>query len=173
MFNIKDSKLYSQIMESLVGFFGLSKDSATEAEIHDALTGIDPLETQIENAKLEAAKDLADVKDRLAKLEAQVNDFEKSIEAKDARIAELQTEAQTAVENTASEISALKAQHAKEIGTLAGQLSALKAGRKSEVDEGSEAHAAAIETNTRPGVMSIKSGELSALVKRASEAAKN
>jgi phage shock protein A len=173
MFNIKDSKLYSQIMESLVGFFGLSKESATEAEIHDALNGIDPLETQIENAKLEAAKDLAEVKDRLAKLEAQVSDFEKAIEAKDARIGELQTDAQTAVENTAVEVAALKERHAKEISVLAGQVSALKAGRKHETDEGSETHAAAVETNTRPGVMSIKSNELSALVKRASEAAKN
>lgn len=170
MFNIKDSKLYSQIMESLVGFFGLNKESATEGEIHDALNGIDPLEVQLQNARDQAAKDMADLKARLTELEAKFSEMETSIEAKDQRIAELQTEAQAATAENQTQITALKEQHKAEIKTLSGQIASLKAGQTQEVDNGGgDEKFETVETKSGRQVIAIKSDALAALVSRSTK----
>ena len=152
-------------MESLVGFLGLNKESATEAEVHDALNGVDPLETQLQNAREQAAKDLADMKVRLTELEAKFAEMETSIEAKDQRIAELQTEAQTAAQENQAQLSALKEQHKAEIKTLSGQIASLRAGRSDESDNGGgDEKFETVETKSGRQVIAIKSDALAALV---------
>lgn len=165
MFNIKDSKLYSQIMENLVGFFGLNKESATEAEVHDAINGVDPLETQLQSAREQAAKDLADMKVRLTELETKFAEMETSIEAKDQRIAELQTESQTAAQDNQTQLSALKEQHKTEIKTLSGQIASLRAGRSQEEDNGGgDEKFETVESKSGRQIIAIKSDALAALV---------
>lgn len=172
MFDAVKSKLFPQIMEALANFFGLGSD-ATETEIHNALDGQLPLKEQIEaakNAAIEAtAADMKDVKDRLTALEAEHESMKAENTAKDTRIAELQTQIteQETIANTAKAASeALKVQHEKEIKVLAGQVSALKAGRTVEQDLGGDEHDA-VANAPKDGVMTMKSTELQALVKKA------
>lgn len=157
-------------MESLVGFFGLNKESATEAEVHDALSGVDPLEVQLQNARDQAAKDMADLKARLTELETKFSEMETSIEAKDQRIAELQTEAQAATQDNQTQITALKEQHKAEIKTLSGQIASLKAGQTQEVDNGGgDEKFETVETKSGRQVIAIKSDALAALVAKSTK----
>lgn len=172
MFDAVKSKLFPQIMEALANFFGLGSD-ATETEIHNALDGQLPLKEQIEaakNAAIEAtAADMKDVKDRLSALEAEHESMKAENTAKDTRIAELQTQIadhEKAVSEAKTASDAMKAQHEKEIKVLAGQVSALKAGRTVEQDLGGDEHDA-VANAPKDGVMTMKSTELQALVKKA------
>ena len=170
MFDVSKSKLYSQIMEAAVSFFGLDKDSATEAEVHDALETAEPLEQQLTNARESASADAVKVE----ALETKVNDFQKQLDdlkgqiaTKDSRIAELQTESQAATASHDKALEALKAQHSKEISTLAGQVSALKAGKIQEQDEGGgETTPAAKKTSGGVEVLAVQDESLKAWVKK-------
>lgn len=165
MFDVLKSKLYAPIMEALCDFLGLNKEEATETEVHAALEAMKPIKEQLEAARLDAAKDLQEVKDRLNTLESEQNSLKEQIEAKDARIAELQTQNAQQAESAKKELETVKTQHETEIKTLAGQVSALKAGQVLETEVEQGGHPAANE-KAKPGeVIAVKGSALSDLVK--------
>ena len=166
-FDPAKSKLFDPIMQSAIKFFKLKED-ATEAEIHDAMEGKDPLEKQIEDAKEAAtsaqAKEFADMKTRLEKVEQTQADLNKQIEQKDERIAELQLEN----EKNLADFNAAKEQHTKEIKIMAGKLAAHTAGAPKTADESGDKHEADKQDdpkdNEKPVAMA--SDELKNLVKK-------
>jgi len=168
MFDVSKSKLYQQIMEAAVSFFGLDQKSATEAEVHDALDGAEPLAKQLEQAKASGggdAKKVADLEEKVNGFQAQLDKLAKEIEAKDARIAELQVEVTTAKADADKTLEALKGQHKKEISTLAGQVAALKAGTIQEHDEGGGDTIPATQKAGKAEVIALKDESLIKWVK--------
>jgi predicted nuclease with TOPRIM domain len=143
MFNIKDSKLYTQIMEGIRDFFGLPAD-ANESDVHNALDGQKSLQEQLE-AAAKTDERLNEITDRLNTMEAEMKTMREESEAKDQRVAELQVqiaELETLTGEKETAIEALKTAHAKETKTLAGEISKLKAGKVLEQDEGGDQHEA-------------------------------
>ena len=147
-FDAEKSKLFGPIMAALAGFFSLG-ETATEAEIHDALQGVAPLKEQLEEAKTSgaasSAAELQTIKERLTTLEGELEALRSDSQAKDTRISELQVELNQHEENAgkATEaLEAMKVQHKKEIQVLAGQVSSLKAGKPVEQEQQDGAHAA-------------------------------
>lgn len=138
MFDVSKSKLYTQIMEAAVAFFGLEKETATEAEVHDALDNVEPLAVQLEKAKEAGGGDPAKVLElegKVTGIQKQLDDLKTEVATKDTRISELQVELSQAGDKHAKEVEAMKSQHTKEINVLAGQVAALKAGKIQEHDE--------------------------------------
>lgn len=164
MFDISKSKLYSQVMTACASFFGLG-ENATESEIHEAVEGKATLAAQLEAARTEAvaaqAEQLTSITAQLETMQADIAGLRTDLEARDARIADLQVEA-------ASHVTALETantNHRKEVATLAGQLSALKAGRTTEEDEGGDEHEAAkIRVGGTSTVSVIQNDSLRALI---------
>jgi len=144
MFDISKSKLYTQIMSACASFFSLGAD-ATEADIHEAVEGKETLAAQLEAARTAAvsaqAEQLSTITGQLATMQTELAALRADMEAKDARIAELQVEATAHTKA----VEAAAAQHKTEINVLAGQLSALKAGKALEQEEGDEGHEAGKE----------------------------
>lgn len=143
---IKDSKWAKEIMENMGRIFSFG-EGTTDTEIHDKLSSMEPLETQLEAARTEAVaengKKLADLETRFSALEASVAIKDKEIVTKEARIAEMQIEAADqakAVEAMQTGLTALKDQHKKEVNTLAGKISSLQAGRVTEQEEVDKEH---------------------------------
>lgn len=146
-FDVKNSKLYSQIMTGLAAFFELD-ETATETDIHAKIEGSEPLSKMLEAA---ATKAVGDLKDQLSTLTEKVTDLEgkvsnlteraenaeAQIAAKDDRIEELQTE----IGEKSNAIDALKAQHKTETDRLSGKIASLRAGAEKETDQPDE-HAA-------------------------------
>ena len=165
-FDAAKSKLFSPIMQALVGFFNLG-ETATEAEVHDALDGIKPLKDQLDEAKAagaaSASEELKTIKDRLEALEGQVSTLTSEAAAKDTRISELQVELnqheETAKKATES-LEAMKEQHKKEIAVLAGQVSSLKAGKPIEQEGQDGAHAADTEKKNDGGIIPLEESDL-------------
>lgn len=165
MFDISKSKLYAQIMTACASFFGLGED-ATEAEIHEAVEGKDPLTAQLESARTEAiaaqAAQLADLQSQFETMKTDLATLRTDVEAKDARIAELQVEAAS----HSDAIKATQTQHKQEVATLAGQIAALKAGKEITEDEGGDPHEAGKVIVTPKGQTAISNASLQALIKR-------
>lgn len=162
-FDISKSKLYTQIMSACAGFFSLGAD-ATEADIHEAVEGKETLAAQLEAARTEAvaaqAEQLTTITSQLATMQTELTALRTDVDAKDARIAELQVEA--TAHTKAVETAAI--QHKKEISVLAGQLSALKAGTVLEQEEGDEGHEAGKEKPNASREIIISSESLKTLV---------
>lgn len=163
MFDISKSKLYSQIMSACASFFSLGAD-ASEADIHEAVEGKETLAAQLEAARTAAvsaqAEQLTTITAQLATMQTELSALRIDVDAKDARIAELQVEA--TANTKAAETAA--AQHNTEIKVLAGQLSALKAGKALEIEEGDEGHEAGKEKADASKQTVITSDSLKALV---------
>lgn len=164
MFDISKSKLYSQVMTACASFFGLG-ENATESEIHEAVEGKATLSAQLEAARTEAvaaqAEQLASITAQLETMQADIAGLRTDLEARDARIADLQVEAA----NHVAALETANANHRKEVSTLAGQLSALKAGRTTEQDEGGDEHEASkIRAVGSPTVSVIQNDSLRALI---------
>lgn len=147
-FDIKNSKLYSQIMEALVSFFELEPDTATETDVHAKLDGSETLSKLLEAAATKAVGDLKDqvtaLTEKVTGLEKNVSDLTKRAEdaeakiaAKDNRINELQEEVGAQVKATED----LKLQHKQETTRLSGTIASLRAGKgkETEVDDTTEA----------------------------------
>lgn len=173
MFEVTKSKMYSQIMESLVSFFGLDKEAATETEVHAAIEGQKPLAEQLESAKTAAIENLQtqlnDLNTRVSDAEAKVKELEEAAalaatdaETKAQRIAELQQDAGKA----ANAMEALKNQHKQEVDRLSGELAKSKAGAQLEGDLGGDPHEAGKDTGKANGPIVIKSDALGRLLKR-------
>lgn len=171
MFKVESSKLYTQIMDAAVRFFGLDKEAATEAEIHDALESSESLAEQLSKAKAEALRDLqklSDLETKIHGLETKLYELEAQISEKDSLIVELQM--QLAEVKAASEdaLNSLKAQHAAEVETLAGQIAKLKAGRTQEQDEGGgDTIPKTDKTPAGTNILTIQNDTLRELVKKA------
>lgn len=171
MFRIENSKLYTQIMDAAVRFFGLDKEAATEAEVHDALESAESLAEQLSKAKAEALRDLqklSGLETKISSLETKLYELEGQISEKDSRIVELQM--QLAEVKAASEdaLNKLNAQHAAEVENLAGQIAKLKAGRIQEQSEGGgDTIPETAKTAAGAKILTIKDEALKSLVKKA------
>ena len=175
MFDVTKSKMYGQIMESLVSFFGLDKEAATETEVHAAIEGQKPLAEQLESAKAGAIENLQsqlnDLNTRVSESETKVKDLESaaSLAATDAetkaqRILELQQDAG----NSAKALESLKSQHKQEVDRLSGELAKSKVGAQLEGDLGGDNHEAGKDSGKTNGPVVIKSDALNRLLKRRS-----
>lgn len=175
-FQVSTSKLYQQIMEAAVGFFGLNANDATETDVHAAFDGQKPLAEQLKEAQAanvaEIQKQLDEMKDTATKtnealtsLQGQFDTMKAENEVKDTRITELQKEIAAA----ALESETLKKQHSKEVSTLAGELAKTKAGKSMETEEAGDQHDASKERSQGgTDVIVMKSSALSDLVKKRS-----
>ena len=168
MFDAIKSKLFPQIMASLATFFGKDPQSVTEAELHNELDGQAPLADQLAAARAAGAGDLAALNDRLATMEASINDMTSRVSdleaegaKKDDQIANL-TAAATGHEQA---MATAKAAHEKQVATLSGELASLRAGKLGDPGDEDEGHPAAKKTANGQTVIAIKSSALADLVK--------
>ena len=174
-FDVKNSKLYGQIMAALVSFFELEPDTATETDVHEKLDGLEPLSALLEKATKSAVAGIESKVDELSEkiktLDAQVTDLTTRAEAaegklieKDDRIAELQTEA------TEQKVALEKAkeQHKTEVANLSGKIASLRAGAEKEAGGDEGAAAAEVGKGTAAEVQVIQSTTLKKLVTRQS-----
>lgn len=175
-FDVKNSKLYGQIMAALVSFFELEPDTATETDVHEKLDGLEPLSALLEKATKSAVAGIEskvdDLSEKVKTLETQVSDLttraesaEAKITEKDDRIAELQTEAA----EQKSALEKAKEQHKTEVANLSGKIASLRAGTEKEA--GGDEGAAAAEVGKGTGaaeVQVIQSTTLRKLVTRQS-----
>lgn len=175
-FDAATSKLYQQIMDAAVGFFGLDSATATETDVHAAFDGQKPLAEQLDAARTAAVADLQkqfdDLKsastandEKISGFQKQLDDLKSDIATKDNRIAELQKEiadAKLATDN-------LKVQHRTETEKLAGELAANRAGKTMETEIAGDVHDAAKADKSKTGtpVIVAKSDKLNALLKPA------
>ena len=172
-FDATKSKLFSDIMAAAVTFFNLGED-ATETEIHDKLTSQAPLDEQLQAARSAAetqnSTDIVELRKQMEDLKKAQETYKSEMEAKDARIAELQVEisnANTATEQLKTSVEAMKVQHKKEVETLAGQVAQYRAGKTTQHEVAGDEHAAAKKTNqSNATVVSITSDELGSLLKK-------
>jgi phage I-like protein len=174
-FDIKNSKLYGQIMAALVSFFELEPDTATETDVHAKLEGIESLSKLLDKSAKDAVAGIetkvGQLSEKVTALEAQVSDLTTRAEAaeaklteKDDRIAELQTE--TAEQKSA--VEKLKEQHKTEVSTLSGKIAALRAGKEKESGNDETTAAAEVGKGTAAEVQVIQSTTLKRLVTRQS-----
>lgn len=172
MFDASKSKLFPQIMAAAAAFFGLDAETATEADVHNAFDGIEPLKEQIEKAKTAAiaanTTELTDLKEKVSTFQTQLDELKNQVTQKDTRIAELQAEVATVQTKSAADFKAAKEQHDSEIKTLSGQVAALRASKPLEnpaSEDGLPAKATE-KTTTTVEVLESKSSELQDLYKK-------
>jgi len=132
MFNASNSRFYSQIMESLAGFFGLKAEDTTEAELHQRLTEAETQTALAEKAKADglaaAAEEVNTLKTQLATLTAEKAAAEETTTDLQAAITML-TERATALESDLTAANSALAAKVKEVNTLAGEVARLTAGK--------------------------------------------
>lgn len=141
MFKIETSKFYSEIMESVVKYFGMDAEGTTEAEVHQKIVEAETL-TAME-ARLTAAANES-VKATMADLQSQLTALSGKVTAMEAAAATATDELKTANEKvTAMEVAAatansqLDAANTKVI-QLAGEVATLKAGKPAGGGEGAD-----------------------------------
>ncbi len=168
MFKIEFSKLYSEIMEGFVKFFGLDA-SATETEIHDALQGKTLTERINEAVEAHTGKNTSDIEElrtQLDELRTSNAAILESLNAKTQEVETLQGELSAIQEKaTASEttIATMKAEHQKQVDVLSGQLAAMKAGKAvDETAPGESLHLP--KADGQPKVITMQSDALRNLV---------
>ena len=162
MFDVSKSKLYASIMENIARIFGMDAQSATEAEIHEAVSNAAPISEQI--AGTELAGKVEELTNRLNTVEQEQATLRSEIEQRDQRIAELQTQVatlETQASEKQSEIDSLKTQHANEVRTLAGQVASLKAGSSLDKEDADSNHAVnSLKKTEASGPITIQSKRL-------------
>jgi peptidoglycan hydrolase CwlO-like protein len=127
MFDIKNSKFYTEIMGGIARFFGMA--DATEAEIHQRLTDAGTLEEIQAKANQDAVAAVQAKMDgfeqQLADLQKSVSDFQAATAAKDERIGQLEQSVSEMQASTAAKDETITSQ-AEQISTLSTELAALK-----------------------------------------------
>lgn len=175
MFDVTKSKLYSQIMEGFVSFFGMGAD-ATESEIHARIESEKPLSEQLEAAKNDgaatAANDIAELKSRMSEMETKLNAQANDIESKVARISELETEI-TAAKEAATTAQSTLTEKVKEyeakVLELSGEVARSKAGKLKEQSSGDGQHdASKIGASNSGQPIAVVSSDLQKLLKKQS-----
>lgn len=141
MFDVKNSKFYTQLMTGWCKFLGLDANTATEAEVDSEMQKLGTLEEIKEAARSEA---LVAVQDKITSFEDRLTAFETTVAERDATINDLAGQ----VESREQQITALTAQVAEaetlvnagkaKIAQLAGEVSTLKVGKTSQYDEGGD-----------------------------------
>ena len=147
MFDIKNSKLYSQIMEGLAVHFSMDKANTTESELHARLETEKPISEQLEAAKNDgaatAANDIAELKSRMSEMESKLAAQASDIEAKVGRIAELETEITAAKETATIAQTALDTkvkEYDAKVLELSGEVARYKTGQKQEQEGNDPTH---------------------------------
>jgi TolA-binding protein len=139
MWNIATSKFYSDIMTKLTAFFGLDPESATEAEIDQALQNVKSIPEIEAAATLKAQADneakFAEISTRLNEMEGLIESLKGEKEAAEQTASEA-AEKVTALETAQESKTAENADLSKKIATLAGEISSLKAGKPIDKNEG-------------------------------------
>ena len=160
MISAEKSKLFPQIMASLAAFFGLTSE-ATETEIHATLEGAVPLAAQLDAARITAVADMVEIRARLSTLETEQTRLTGDLEAREIRIADLQTQIAEREDATAAILTSLRAQHQTEVSALARQVSGLKSGRPLEQEQGGDNHEAGqLREREEAGVITVDHSDL-------------
>jgi len=137
MFDVKNSKFYSELMNGFAKFFGLDAEKTTEAELDAELQKAGTLADIQANAKNEALLTVQSTMDdfsaRLEGLEAKVTERDATIASMTATIQEKETELETLRADVAAKLTIVDAKEAK-IKQLAGEVSALKTGKETQHD---------------------------------------
>jgi TolA-binding protein len=172
MFDVTKSKLYTQIMESVCNLLGLSAESATETEVHAALSAQPgTLAEQLENAKAgtDALAKVQELESKFSEMQTQMSGITEQLAQRDARIVELEGELQTLQTDRAAADAAATAkanEQQTKINALSGQIASLKAGLPIEAPVTDASHAAAQSGNNSAsnGPIKIKSQGLASLL---------
>jgi hypothetical protein len=143
MWNIATSKFYADIMTKLTAFFGLDPESATEAEIDQALQNVKSISEIEAAATLKAQADneakFAEISERMTAMEGLIESLKGEKEAAEQAAEQTAIEAAekvTALETAQETKTAENADLSKKIATLAGEISSLKAGKVVDKNEG-------------------------------------
>lgn len=141
MFDVKNSKFYTQLMTGWCKFLGLDANTATEAEVDSEMQKLGTIEDIKEAARSEA---LVAVQDKITSFEDRLTAFETTVAEHVSTINDLTGQ----VESREQQITALTAQVTEaqtlvnagkaKIAQLAGEVSTLKVGRTIQYDEGGD-----------------------------------
>lgn len=124
--NIKASKFYAEIMDGLTAFFGLS--DATEAELHQHLSGAGTMEQVKASAVAEMQTQFDGFKTQLQSLTEKVEGLTTALTEKEFEIGGLADQV-AALTNEASEKDKTIAAHVATIKSLSANVALLKAGK--------------------------------------------
>lgn len=126
------AKFYSETMNGLAAFFGLSADETTEAELHQKLIEAGTLESikaaALNEANATVMAQMAEFQSKLDALTAQVDGLQTDADAKAAKVGELEAELETVkgqLTEKDSELAGLQRQNQ----SLSGEVAGLKAGK--------------------------------------------
>lgn len=139
MFDVKNSKFYSQLMTGFCKFLGLDANTTTEAELDGEMQKLGTLEEIKEGVRSET---LVAVQDKITDIEARLTAFETTVAERDATIAQLSEqvtgkEAEIAtLQSKVTEAETLVNAGKAKIAQLAGEVSALKVGKTIQNDQG-------------------------------------
>lgn len=161
MFDVKNSKFYTQLMTGWCKFLGLDANTATEAEVDSEMQKLGTLEEIKEAARSEA---LVAVQDKITSFEDRLTAFETTVAERDATIVELNQQVAdkvaeiTTLQGQVSEAETLLAANKAKIAQLAGEVSTLKVGKTVEQDQGGGE--ADYQLNAVNKVQTVKSEEV-------------
>lgn len=142
MWDIKNSKFYAEIMGGLARLLGLNSESATEAELHQALSEAGTIAEIKASAQSEAEQA---VKVQMDVLTANIDALTKAQETFSAKLSEAQGQVDEINAQMGSIRSELEgktkelADKTKEVETLSGEVAALRAGRDQDPKPGEAA----------------------------------
>ena len=132
MWDIKNSKFYSELTAGFLKFFGRSAENTTEAELHNLVTEAGTLEEIKANAKAEAEADVtakfSDFQTQLNGLSEKLTAMETAASEKDGKIGELEASVAEMQAKATEKDATIQAQVDK-INALSGELASLKAGK--------------------------------------------
>lgn len=132
IWNASASKFYSETMNALAGFFGLSAEDTTEAELHQHLTEAGTLENirgaAVAEANAAVQTQMADFQTQLSDLQAQLAALKTDAESKGEKVTELENDL-SAVRAQLSEKDTEIEKQIGQIKTLSGTVASLQAGK--------------------------------------------
>lgn len=162
MWDISKSKFYADIMTKLTAFFGLDAESATEAEIDQALQNVKSIPEIEAAAALKAQADNAakfkELSDRMTAMEGLIESLKGEKETAEQKALDA-AEKLTALEASQSAKDAENAKLSAQITTLAGEISSLKAGRQTDKNDGEGGEQFTTKT-TNTGAVVLQAADL-------------
>lgn len=160
--NIASAKFYSEIMNSVSAFFGLSEE-ATEAEIHQKLIEAGSLAeiraAALKEANEAVAQQMADFQTKLDALQTGFDNLTADAATKGEKVDELTADLETVrgqVAEKDTEIEALKTQNT----SLSGEVAGLKAGKQIDKNTPADASKATILGNAPKGGVVVSGDEI-------------
>ena len=129
--NIKGAHFYSQIMNQVCDFLGLTADETTEAEVHQAITEAGTLDSVRAQAVSEMELKMSGFEASLSALTDEVATMRGQMSEKDTAIEALEAAALVAQQASAETLGVIAAKEAQ-IKSLSGEVANLKAAKPTE-----------------------------------------